>query len=76
MKHHCKYCGEKLMEGEDKDTGTCDSCNCEFATKEDEFDSEYDWYQCSACGEWLEILADDEHECSYNGGYWEYGDED
>ena len=76
MKHHCRYCGEKLMEDEDRITGTCDRCIYEFETVEDEIDGEFDWCQCSACGEWLEIWVDDEHECLYNGGYWDYDDED
>ena len=72
MKHHCKYCGEKLMEGEDRLTGTCDSCNYEFVIEEE--DGDFGWFQCSICGEYIDWL-DYDHECDQ---FWEfsYDDED
>lgn len=72
MKHHCRYCGEKLMEDEDRVNGVCDRCNYEFATVED--DGGFGCVQCSICGEYLDYF-DYNHSCNPD---WEfsYDDED
>ena len=74
MKHHCRYCGEKLMEDEDRVTGTCENCIVTFFEMEqefqeiDEYDPTNDWVECPYCGVWYDAL-DPYSECGcYYGG--------
>ena len=80
MKHHCRYCGEKLMEDEDRVTGTCDRCIYEFETVEDDWNEGDEWFPCVKCGEYVHLF-DYEHECksdyvkcSYCSQYYDSND--